>query len=179
MFNRSRPARDNESANGDTGRQDGAGVASGATRVPGEPRGVLNMNKPSIISAGFELVGDLVSTGVVHVEGTVRGNLKLSAVTIGSTGQVVGTIECRTLHIKGRFSGQARCEELTLSSDAAVDGSMCYSQMSAQRGARIKGDLIKNPNPSRNGSPELPASVDLVDNGLPEIEGGTGSDTLR
>jgi cytoskeletal protein CcmA (bactofilin family) len=134
--------------------------ALGLLRRP-ESRNGSNINKPSIISAGFELVGDLVSTGVVQVEGTVRGNLRLSAVTIGSTGEVVGTIECRTLHIKGRFNGQARCEELTLSADAAVDGTLSYSQMSAQRGARIKGELIKNAQASTMSSvlpPGLPPS---------------------
>jgi cytoskeletal protein CcmA (bactofilin family) len=142
---------------------------------------VLNMNKPSIISAGFELVGDLVSTGVVQVEGTVRGNLKLSAVTVGSTGQVVGTIDCRTLHIKGRFSGQARCEELTLSSDAVVDGSVCYSQMSAQRGARIMGDLIKNSAPVQPSRPEPAIPDDTVGNGLHEAADSLPGpeDTLR
>ena len=178
MFNRSRPGRTDNETNGDAAGRDAAAAfpAQGANRAPGEPKGVLNMNKPSIISAGFELVGDLVSTGVVQVEGTVRGNLKLSAVTIGTTGQVVGTVECRTLHIKGRFSGQARCEELTLSSDAVVDGSMCYSLMSAQRGARIKGDLIKNPTPARVGPGEVAILDDAVEDGLTDSD---LPDTLR
>jgi cytoskeletal protein CcmA (bactofilin family) len=129
-----------------------------------EPRSGAAVNKPSIISAGFELVGDLVSTGVVQVEGTVRGNLRLSAVTIGTTGEVVGTIECRTLHIKGRFHGQASCEELTLSADASVEGTLTYLQMSAQRGARIKGELIKS---QAVAAPAPPTDVDTM---LPDTE---------
>jgi cytoskeletal protein CcmA (bactofilin family) len=129
--------------------------ALGLLRRP-EPRNAT-LNKPSIISAGFELVGDLMSTGVVQVEGTVRGNLRLSAVTIGTTGEVVGTIECRTLHIKGKFLGKARCEELTLSADALVDGELTYLQMSAQRGARIKGELLKG---QGTAAPALPMNAD-------------------
>jgi cytoskeletal protein CcmA (bactofilin family) len=131
-----------------------------------EPRNSAAVNKPSIISAGFELVGDLVSTGVVQVEGTVRGNLRLSAVTIGTTGEVVGTIDCRTLHIKGKFLGQARCEELTLSADALVDGALTYMQMSAQRGARIKGELLKG-QPVPVAAQALPTGVEMT---LPETE---------
>ncbi|MGE5523796.1 MAG: bactofilin family protein, partial [Rhodospirillaceae bacterium] len=99
--------------------------------------------KPSIISEGFELVGDLISTGVVHVEGTVRGKLALSTITIGSKGVVDGTIQCETLHVKGRFSGTAHCRELTLSAGASVDGQVYYSTLAVQRGAKITGELVK------------------------------------
>lgn len=99
--------------------------------------------KPSIISEGFELIGDLISTGVVHVEGSVRGKLALSTITIGSKGVVEGTIQCETLNVKGRFSGTAHCRELTLSADAAVDGQVYYSVLAVQRGAKISGELIK------------------------------------
>jgi cytoskeletal protein CcmA (bactofilin family) len=99
--------------------------------------------KPSIISEGFELIGDLISTGVVHVEGSVRGKLALSTITIGSKGVVEGTIQCEALHVKGRFSGTAHCRELTLSADAAVDGQVYYTTLAVQRGAKISGELIK------------------------------------
>jgi cytoskeletal protein CcmA (bactofilin family) len=119
--------------------------------VPPEPRtlpevrggGGSNLMKPSIISEGFELIGDLISTGVVHVEGSVRGKLSLSAITIGSKGSVEGTIQCETLHVKGRFTGTAHCRDLTLSADALVDGQVYYSQIAVQRGAKITGELIK------------------------------------
>jgi Polymer-forming cytoskeletal len=112
--------------------------------APPEPRplpevrgggGGSNLMKPSIISEGFELIGDLISNGVVHVEG--------SAITIGSKGSVEGTIQCETLHVKGRFSGTAHCRDLTLSADAVVDGQVYYSQLAVQRGAKITGELIK------------------------------------
>lgn len=110
-----------------------------------EARGAPNttLMKPSIISEGFELIGDLISTGVVHVEGSVRGKLALSTITIGSKGVVEGTIQCETLHVKGRFSGTAHCHELTLSAGATVDGQVYYSLLAVQRGAKISGELIK------------------------------------
>lgn len=110
-----------------------------------EPRPASNttLMKPSIISEGFELIGDLVSNGVVHVEGSVKGKLSLSTVTIGSKGSVEGTIECETLHIKGHFKGVAHCHDLSLSTDAEVDGQIHYSQMAVQRGGRLTGELIK------------------------------------
>lgn len=116
-----------------------------AQQPQSDPRSTSNttLMKPSIISEGFELIGDLISTGVVHVEGSVRGKLALSTITIGSKGVVEGTIQCETLHVKGRFSGTAHCRELTLSADATVDGQVYYSTLAVQRGAKISGELIK------------------------------------
>jgi cytoskeletal protein CcmA (bactofilin family) len=114
-------------------------------QAQGDVRGAPNsaLMKPSIISEGFELIGDLISTGVVHVEGSVKGKLALSAITIGSKGSVEGTVQCETLHVKGRFSGTAHCRELTLSADATVDGQVYYQQLAVQRGAKITGELVK------------------------------------
>jgi len=109
----------------------------------GGAKPAVNNLKPSIISEGFEFIGEIRSNGVVHVEGTVRGKLSLSAITIGSKGSVEGTIQCETLHVKGRFSGTAHCRDLTLSADAVVDGQVYYSQLAVQRGAKITGELIK------------------------------------
>lgn len=120
-------------------------VTAVETAVQPEQRNASNptLMKPSIISEGFELVGDLISTGVVHVEGTVRGKLALSTITIGSKGVVDGTIQCETLHVKGRFSGTAHCRELTLSAGASVDGQVYYSTLAVQRGANVTGELVK------------------------------------
>lgn len=107
------------------------------------PGASSNLMKPSIISEGFELIGDLISSGVVHVEGSVRGKLSLNAVTIGSKGVVEGTIQCETLHVKGKFTGTAHCRDLTLSADAIVDGQVYYNQLAVQRGAKITGELVK------------------------------------
>jgi cytoskeletal protein CcmA (bactofilin family) len=184
MFSKSRtdkPVQDDPMTTEQHEDDPGAVPALGLLRRP-ETRNTTNINTPSIISAGFELVGDLVSTGVVQVEGTVRGNLRLSAVTIGNTGEVVGTIECKTLHIKGRFLGQARCEEMTLSADAYVDGAVSYTQMSAQRGARIKGELIKNPGASSPIPPPSggynPSATSEPSTGPAPVSAPPGPDTI-
>jgi cytoskeletal protein CcmA (bactofilin family) len=46
------------------------------------------------------------------------------------------------LHIKGKFSGTATCNELIVTSSASVDGHVVYQTLSVQKGASIKGDLL-------------------------------------
>lgn len=116
-------------------------LASAATARAETPNSML---KPSIISEGFELVGDLTApNGTVHIEGTVKGKLTLSAVTIGAKGILEGNVACSSLQIKGKFTGHAMCDDLVVANTATVSGTVHYQSLTAQRGALINGDLVK------------------------------------
>jgi cytoskeletal protein CcmA (bactofilin family) len=72
----------------------------------------------------------------------LNGQVQVDELTIGSRGQVDGIVNCKIFHIKGRFSGTATCEELTVTSSATVDGHVVYKTLSVQKGASIKGELL-------------------------------------
>src|SRR5262245_26180635 len=97
----------------------------------------MNELKPSIISEGFSFTGDIVSEGALHIEGQLKGTIRVSAATIGAKGVMDGTIDCASLQIKGAFEGNATCEELLIDSTASVRGKVRYRVMTAQRGATI------------------------------------------
>lgn len=103
---------------------------------------LLERNKPSVISEGFTLVGDITAQGVLHVEGSVRGTVSTESVNIGLTGAVEGRIDCASLQIKGLFAGQAQCRELIVSGKARIRGQITYETLSIQRGALVDGELI-------------------------------------
>ncbi len=104
---------------------------------------LLERNKPSVISEGFSLVGDIMADGVLHVEGSVRGTVATGVVNIGPNGSVEGEISCQQLHIKGSFVGQADCDELLIAGKARVSGRVTYRTLSVQRGADIDGSLVR------------------------------------
>jgi len=99
-------------------------------------------SKPSIISEGFSFIGDIVSAGTLHIEGQIKGTVKVDAVTIGPSGAVDGSIACARLHVKGRFKGTAECDDLQVDATATVDGFVGYKVLTAQRGANIVGELL-------------------------------------
>lgn len=99
-------------------------------------------SKPSIVSEGFSFTGDIVSAGTLHIEGQIKGTIKVDAVTIGPSGAVDGSIACTRLHVKGRFKGTAECDDLQVDSSATVDGFVGYKVLTAQRGANIVGELL-------------------------------------
>ncbi len=124
----------------DAGQADSRGGAGG--KDAGGGGFLLDRSKPSVISEGFSLHGDITAKGVLHVEGFIKGNINTEVVNIGPRGAVEGTITCKSLHVKGAFVGTADCDELFIASKARVVGRVTYNTLSVQRGAVIEGDLV-------------------------------------
>ena len=107
----------------------------------GKPVG--NNLKPSIISEGFEFIGEIRSSGYLTIDGTVRGTLSLHSIQIGVTGVLDGNVTCDTMNVKGNFSGALDCRDLTIGSRAVVDGKVSFKSITIQRGGVVKGELKK------------------------------------
>ena len=118
-----------------------------AEEVPFSKRGitgvaVLDTHKPTVISEGFSLIGDIVSDGILHIEGHTSGSIKASSVNVGPRGQVEGNVACASLLINGSFSGTAVCGELVIAASAVVKGHITYQLLTIGRGATVEGDLV-------------------------------------
>lgn len=99
--------------------------------------------KPSIISEGFEFIGEIRSSGYLTIDGTVRGTLALHSIQIGVSGVLDGNVTCDTMNVKGNFSGALDCRDLTIGSRAVVDGKVSFKSITIQRGGIVKGELKK------------------------------------
>lgn len=104
-----------------------------------------NNLKPSIISEGFEFIGEIRSNGYLTIDGTVRGTLSLHSIQIGVSGVLDGNVTCDTMNVKGNFSGALDCRDLTIGSRAVVDGKVSFKSITIQRGGVVKGELKKKP----------------------------------
>ncbi len=109
----------------------------------GGAKPAVNNLKPSIISEGFEFIGEIRSNGYLTVDGTVRGTLSLHSIQIGVTGVLDGNVTCDTMNVKGNFSGSLDCRDLTIGSRAVVDGKVGFKSITIQRGGVVKGELKK------------------------------------
>ena len=105
----------------------------------------VNNLKPSIISEGFEFIGEIRSNGYLTIDGTVRGTLSLHSIQIGVSGVLDGNVNCDTMNVKGNFSGALDCRDLTIGSRAVVDGKVSFKSITIQRGGVVKGELKKKP----------------------------------
>ncbi len=111
----------------------------------GAAKPAMNNLKPSIISEGFEFVGEIRSNGYLTIDGSVRGTLALHSIQIGVTGTLDGNVSCDTMNVKGNFSGSLDCRDLTIGSRAIVDGNISFKSITIQRGGVVKGELKKKP----------------------------------
>ncbi len=99
--------------------------------------------KPSIISEGFEFIGEIRSAGYLTIDGVVRGTLALHSIQIGTSGVLDGNVTCDTMNVKGNFSGKLDCRDLTIGSRAVVEGDVSFKSITIQRGGVVKGDMRK------------------------------------
>lgn len=117
------------------------GVETPRAAEPAYISALQSADKPSIVSEGFTITGELQSNGVLHVEGKVSGTLVAHSVHISPTGEVQGEVTCTALNIKGHLLGNAVCDELIVASSAHVQGSISYKFLSIGVGATVEGDL--------------------------------------
>ena len=97
--------------------------------------------KPSIISEGLVMRGDLESSGVLHVEGGVIGNVKVDSANVGVGGFIEGNLVCSSLTVKGRFDGVLICDELIIAASAQVKGQVSYRFITINSGAQVEAEI--------------------------------------
>ena len=125
-------------SNPQSSQEDSSYPAMGGYRSPGLE---ITSSKPSIISEEVTLTGNLKTPGALHVEGTVIGELDVSSLTIGPTGVFEGNVTCKTLNIRGKFTGTSHCRELLIASSAQIEAKITYNELTLKRGAILKGEL--------------------------------------
>ncbi|MBT9550669.1 MAG: polymer-forming cytoskeletal protein [Hydrogenophaga sp.] len=102
---------------------------------------LITTQKPSVVSEGFVMRGDIDSAGILHVEGSVIGTIQADDVNIGTAGLVEGTLTCKNLNIKGQVSGSVVCEELVVAPSAHIKGDVSYVSLTIGSGATIDCEM--------------------------------------
>ena len=96
---------------------------------------------PTIIAKDLKIEGNVTSTGLIEIEGHIKGNIKGNSVIIREEGFVEGEIAANSLNIQGKFDGTTKAKSLTISSKAVVTGTIEYGSLSVEDGADIDGQF--------------------------------------
>jgi len=96
----------------------------------------------NIIGRGTTLQGTLTSAGSLHVDGNIIGDVVASeSVEIGTTGQVQGNIQAKTVKISGGVEGRIDSSDtLVFSSKASVRGDIKAAKLIIEEGASFNGN---------------------------------------
>lgn len=97
----------------------------------------------SIIAAGTVVTGDIVTDGVVKVEGEVTGNIQArQQVLVGRGGSVRGNIETGQAIIGGAVAGNVVAHDrVEIQGTAVVEGDLVAQRLVVLEGGRLNGGL--------------------------------------
>jgi len=96
---------------------------------------------PTILSKDLKIEGEIFSTGLIEIEGFVRGNIKGNSVIIREGGNMDGELIAESIVVKGKFMGNIRAKNINISSKARISGVVEYCSLSVEDGACIDGQF--------------------------------------
>ena len=126
--------------------------ASGAAEMdlPKEekaPQSAPQREKPpaqnAVIPADLKITGDLVSTGDIHVEGAIYGNITCRTLTLSGQPEIKGSLEAETVRLYGTFTGNVQAKNVALTKAARMKGDISYGNLEIEPGAEFEGKLSR------------------------------------
>ncbi len=109
----------------------------------------------SLIGQQSELRGDVIFSGGLHIDGTVRGNVIAqegteSTLTLSERGTVEGEVKVPNIVLNGTVVGDVHATgHIELAPQARVTGNVYYSLIEMAMGAEVNGSLVHRGEPSR------------------------------
>lgn len=98
---------------------------------------------PTIIARDLMIDGELNSSGLVEIEGRIKGSINGNAIILRENGIVEGIITAESLSIRGSFEGKIKAKSIDISGKARVIGEIEYKTLSVEDGACIDGHFKK------------------------------------
>ena len=101
--------------------------------------------KPSVISDGLRITGNLASGGELLIEGSITGDIHVRGLTIGTSGRVEGKIVAEEITVSGAVDGQISARMVTIGRTARVTGDVLHDVLSIESGAEFQGRCLRRP----------------------------------
>ena len=105
----------------------------------------------SLIGQNTEIRGDVVFSGGLHVDGTVKGSVIAeegddSVLTLSERGTIEGEVKVPNVVVNGTVIGDVHAPaHVDLASQARVHGNVYYSLIEMAMGAEVNGNLVHRP----------------------------------
>lgn len=93
---------------------------------------------PSILSTDLKIVGNLVCSGEIQIDGIVEGDIQTDVLVVGETAQVNGKIVAGTCRVHGRVTGQIHARAVSLTKTAHVLGDILHESLAIEQGAYLE-----------------------------------------
>jgi cytoskeletal protein CcmA (bactofilin family) len=95
----------------------------------------------NIVGAGTSIEGDVISSGDIRIDGSLKGTVKTRGkLVVGPSGNVEGEVYCQNADISGSIRGKLNVTELlSLKGTAKLSGEISTGKLSIEPGADFSG----------------------------------------
>jgi cytoskeletal protein CcmA (bactofilin family) len=137
--------------------------SSNSLALPALTDGRKALKAASMIGDDMVIEGNISGTGELHLDGIVRGEIKIERLTIGETGHVEGSVTADTVEVRGRLVGTIFGKSVRLYGTAHVDGDITHEQLSMEPGAFFQGRSVKFQRQGQSFTESVPVTVEEVE----------------
>ena len=112
---------------------------------------------PTIVSTNTTIKGDILSEGILQIDGHVEGDITCAELVIGVKGSVAGTVTVQNMQLYGTLRGKALVDNLFVSKTAKLIGDATHNSIAIEPGAYIDGHCMRAgaPIPAEQAKPDL------------------------
>lgn len=111
-----------------------------------QPRGI-DRATPSMIGPDVTIIGNLVSTGELQIDGEVQGDLHGSHIVVGERARIDGGVVGDEVVIRGQVNGSVRGRKVMLQSTSHVEGDVHHQSLVIEQGAFFEGKSRRTDDP--------------------------------
>lgn len=130
---------------------------------------------PSVVAIDMHVLGNIVTEGMIDIDGTIEGNVRCHAATVRHNAKIRGDLMADEVHVYGAVEGMIKARSVMLYSGAKVIGTIMHEVLSIEDGAHVDGkckrtervaDDEKRPTPVEisfhNDNDEAPTEAELI-----------------
>jgi len=118
----------------------------------------------SRIGSDLVIIGNLVSSGEIQIDGEVQGDLHGVHIIVGDSARITGGIVADEVIVRGTVMGSIRGKRVVLQSSSKVEGDIFHSQLAIEQGAFFEGKSRRMDDPTGGiDRPSVPLPTGLHD----------------
>ena len=97
----------------------------------------------SLIANDITIEGNVVGDGELHVDGVIRGDVRVPRLSVGESGHIEGSVQCEAVEARGRIVGSVTAKQVKLMGSRYIDGDITHEQLTMETGAFFQGRSLK------------------------------------
>ncbi len=106
-------------------------------------KSVSRNSTPTIVAIDMVIEGQIISQGLVEIEGKIKGSVRSNSVVLLEKGIIEGDVIAESFCVRGKFLGNIVAQNVNIASKANVIGTIEYGLLSVEDGAAIDAQFKK------------------------------------